>query len=566
MNAPHERVLRVGPGRFDPLSGELCLDGRTVTLRPRTAAFLSHLVQHGGRIVSKDELMQVVWPNAVVTEDSLVQCVKEIRHALGASGRNWVRTLPRQGYAFVPNAPEPEGPQPAASPDVARLPPRAAARWFISAPWGRYALALAGLTVVVMLSVFWWRGHPLQRPTALPLSLVVMPLVNLTGDAVHDAAADDMTEALADAFARRGGGRVTVIAPSTAFTFKGSPVDVRRVGAELNVRYVLQGSLRMDAARPVLAMRLADVSTAVQLWSQDFASETGAMQALREEVIGRVAETLGWQLIRASARSSRRTGAVEAVELLSRARAIQRAAPKNSVEATLQARALLEQAVRHDSELASAWAMLAMTYLPQARFSSTRGQDLQRAADAVKRAVALAPDSDAVRQVEGKLYFEQGRMAHALATFEMAIERNPSNAAALASSGAALVMLGRPDEALVPIGRAMRLSPRDPLLPGWQMFAGVAHLHLGQDAAAVQWLAPAVDKNPENPFGHLFLASALGLAGRTAEAQAQIAKFQQLRPGFTLSRFREVEPSDAPLFRRQRERVYDGLRRAGMPE
>lgn len=565
MNAPHERVLRVGPGRFDPLSGELWLDGRTITLRPRTAAFLSHLVQHGGRIVSKDELMQVVWPDAVVTEDSLVQCVKEIRQAFGASSRNWVRTLPRQGYAFVANPAEPEGP-PAAPQNVAQPAPRAAARWFIAPPWGRYALGLAGLMLVGMLSLFWWRGHPPQRPTAPPLSLVVMPLVNLTGDAAHDAAADDMTEALADAFARRGGGRVSVIAPSTAFTFKGSQVDVRRVGAELNVRYVLEGSLRIDAARPVLTMRLADVATAAQLWSQEFTSETGGMPALREEVIGRVAETLGWQLMRASARSSGRRGAVVAVELLSRARAIQRAAPKNGVEATLQARALLEQAVRHDSELASAWAMLAMTYLPQARFSPTREQDLQRAGEAVERAVALAPDSDAVRQVEGNLYFEQGRMAQALATFDMAVELNPSNAAALAHSGAALIMLGRPEEALGPIGRAMRLSPRDPRLAGWQMFAGVAHLHLGQDAAAVQWLAPAVDKNPENPFGHLFLASALGLAGRTAEARAQIAKFQQLRPGFTLSRFREVEPSDAPLFRRQRQRVYEGLRRAGMPE
>src|SRR3990167_5297931 len=110
MNAPGERSLRVGHGLFDPLSGELSLDGRTVKLRPRTAALLSHLVQHSDRAVGKDELLHAVWPDVVVTEDSLVQCVKEIRHALGEPGRDWIRTLPRQGYAFVARPGDPHPP------------------------------------------------------------------------------------------------------------------------------------------------------------------------------------------------------------------------------------------------------------------------------------------------------------------------------------------------------------------------------------------------------------------------------------------------------------------------
>jgi Tfp pilus assembly protein PilF len=127
-------------------------------------------------------------------------------------------------------------------------------------------------------------------------------------------------------------------------------------------------------------------------------------------------------------------------------------------------------------------------------------------------------------------------------------------------------MLGRPEEALPPIELAMRLSPRDPQMPSWRLFGGVAHLHLGDDATAIEWLTRSVEGNPKSAFARLFLASALGSAGRIAEAGLQVTQLQQLRPGFTLTQFRAAEPSDAPAFRAQRERVYEGLRRAGMPQ
>lgn len=95
------RILDLGPGRFDCLSGELLIEGRRARLRPRTAALLAHLARHADRIVSKDELLQAVWPDAVVTEDSLVQCVKEIRHVFADAGHECIRTVPRLGYAFM---------------------------------------------------------------------------------------------------------------------------------------------------------------------------------------------------------------------------------------------------------------------------------------------------------------------------------------------------------------------------------------------------------------------------------------------------------------------------------
>ena len=112
----------------------------------------------------------------------------------------------------------------------------------------------------------------------------------------------------------------------------------------------------------------------------------------------------------------------------------------------------------------------------------------------------------------------------------------------------------------------MRLSPADPKLVRWRTYEGMALLHLGQDMAAVQSLAEGSKATPPAPFAHLYLASALALCGRIEEARAQVAQFPQRYPGVTLSRWRALEVSDAADFLKQRERVYEGLRLAGMPE
>jgi TolB-like protein/DNA-binding winged helix-turn-helix (wHTH) protein/Tfp pilus assembly protein PilF len=546
-------MLQVGNGRFDPLRGELSLDGRTTQLRPRTAALLAHLVRNADRVVGKDELLRTVWPDAVVTEDSLVQCVKEIRRALGRQGRDWIRTMPRRGYAFVAEAQSAS----ALSPRIAD-PVRRRGLHFVIA-----VLALGVLTVISIQLLR--RADSAVSPPSPPLSIVVLPLLNLTGETVLDNDVDELTESLTTALSRLSG--ATVIAASTAFAFKGKPADVRRVGAELHVRYVLEGSLRGHDSRRLLTMRLADASTAVQLWSEGFPLDTGQMPALRDEIVARVAGRLGLQLITAEAQRSQRERRDDpaATDLLTLARAALRWSGQGA-EGIAKARMLLEEAVRRDNDLAEAWALLAWAYLDEVRFSTTRERSLLLAADAAKRALELTPESADAHGAKARLLYNEGRMAQALAAFERAIELNPSDPRWHANRGAALIMLGKPDEALRAIGRAVRLSPRDPQLPLWEMFQGVAYLHMGRDDEAIELLARSVEGSPSSAFSHLFLASALGNAGHIDKAQAQISQLRQLHSNFTLARLHALEPSDAPMFRAQRQRVYDGLRRAGMPE
>ena len=553
MNSAGERMLQIGHGWFDPLSGNLSLDGRTTKLRPRTAALLAHLVRHADRVVGKDELLQAIWPDVVVTEDSLVQCVKEIRRALGRNCRDWIRTVPRQGYAFVAETASP----PAFSPRDAEAAPRRG--------WPLVA-ALLALVVLAALGAHFVRTPDRAVSAPAPtLSIVVLPLINLTGETARENDVDEMTERIAGALSRMSG--TMVIAPSTAFTLKGRPVDVRRLGAELGVRYVLEGSLRLHEARFLLALRLADASKGAQLWSEEFAADSGQASVLRNEIVARVAASLGLRLISTEAQRSQqeRPDDPGAVDLLTQARAALRWSGQGG-QGVAKARLLLEEAVRRDDGLAEAWALLSWTHLDEVRFKTTREHDLPRAAQAAERALTLAPYSADAHGVKARLLYNQGRMALALAAFERAIELNPNDPVWHAHSGAALIMLGRSDEALRAIERASRLSPRDPQLSLWQMFRGVAYLHTGRDEEAIDWLVRAVDSNPKSAFNHLFLASALGNARRIEEARAQVAQLQQLHPGFTLAHFRAREPSDTPLFLAQRQRVYEGLRRAGMPE
>jgi DNA-binding winged helix-turn-helix (wHTH) protein/TolB-like protein/Flp pilus assembly protein TadD len=541
MNAPGLGKLQVGHGMFDPLTGELRLDGRSVRLRPRTAGFLAHLIQHDDRVVGKNELMEAVWPDSVVTEDSIVQCVKEIRLALGPSAHEWIRTVPRQGYAFVGNRDEP--------------PPA-------GAPLSRRHLRLLAAGAVLVLAaacLLVWSLWP-AAPSVRAATIVALPIANATGDAAHERTATELTEAITDVLGRS---RFTVVAPSTALMFKDKPVDVHAVGTRLGVRYILQGTLRMGEAGPVLRLRLADVASSAQLWQQDFQVSPGFPE-LRADVKGGILSALGEQVVLAEARRSGLPDAWKAAEMVARANEVLRS-PASDEEKARQVRQLLEVAVRLNDDLGVAWVLLAVANAWDVRYADDRDKRLLRAGQAVERARKLLPNNDSVIAVQSLVYLEQGRVSEALREADRALELNPGNADAMVRRARALIVQGRSDEALAQIDKAMRTSPRDPTLATMHGTAGVAQLHLGNVEAAIEALSAAAKVAPGSASVHLYLAAALGAAGRTAEARAAMAQFRQLRPGFTLTRLRATELSQEPALVLQRQRIYDGLQRAGMP-
>lgn len=342
----------------------------------------------------------------------------------------------------MPSSPQPRSP-PAAQ-------PKSAARWSARQLAVAVAVLLASAVGVVLL-----RGSD-RVPDRTALSLVVLPIVNQTGDPAIENDVDEMTERLARSLARLPG--AFVIAPSTAFTFKGRAVDVRRVGSELGVRYVLEGALRRQQdTRLQLTVGMADSTSAMQLWSETFETSAKDASELRTDVATRVAGSLGLRLVRLEAQRSQRVqGQPDAAALLSRARAALRWAGQGEQGVT-EARQLLEEAVRRDDGLAEAWALLAWAYLDEIRFRQGSEEDLLRASQAVDRAISLAPDNADALGAKARLQYNRAQIPQALSSFQRAIELNPSDPQWHAHSAATLIMLGRPEEALAATERAARL-------------------------------------------------------------------------------------------------------------
>jgi TolB-like protein len=514
-----------------------------------------------------------------------VQCIRELRDRLGDDEHRLIKTVHRRGYLL--DAPATVGvPQQSLAGAWARdtepVPTHAGRADRLrgngglpvgSRDWrgwtiGSTILLLTLLTAAALATTM--RSRPLaqaERPVAAApsprLSLVVLPFQNLDADPEQEYFADAITDDLTNGVSRLG---VMVIARSTASAYKGKTIDVRQVGSELGVRYVVEGTVRRAGGEVRVIARVADATTAANVWSETFDIDRQHLARLRDDFTARLGRFLNVELIHAMSEQSlqERRHNPEAVDFLMRAHALSFRTPRGEDVTELQR--LYREALQRDDMLADAWIGLSFTHLRNVRFSPTHEQDLLHASAAAKRGIALNPRTPFAHLAMGWVLYESKRMDQALAAFEHAVVLNPNLPFAHASVAAGNLMLGRPENVFEPLRKAIRLSPRDAGLPMWQVTMGAAYLALERDAEAIDSLNRSVASNPRDPFSRMFLASALGLSGREVEANTQIAELRGLIPGFTIGQFKAAEPSDAPAFRMQRERVYEGLRRAGLSE
>jgi DNA-binding winged helix-turn-helix (wHTH) protein/TolB-like protein len=290
--------VRFGPFVLDRQRAELMRGGVAVPVRPTAFSLLSLFAARPGRVLSKEELLDAAWPGVVVTEDSLTQCVHELRTALGDAGPVMLRTVPRRGYRLDAEV----MPDAAADLSAASVPPDSAAP---RAPgWRERLLGWFGaaLTLALMagLAVFAVLRPPAQPPMGVsarpPLSIIVLPLVNARGESVwfSDALSNDLTFEL---------GQVPgafVISRDTAFTYKGKVVDPRAVARELGVRYVVQGSVQRESDRVRLRLSMVDGETGALQWSQEFDSDRAGLPASLADTAQQVARSLSVQMYRST--------------------------------------------------------------------------------------------------------------------------------------------------------------------------------------------------------------------------------------------------------------------------
>jgi TolB-like protein/Tfp pilus assembly protein PilF len=403
-----------------------------------------------------------------------------------------------------------------------------------------------------------------HTPSAPRLSIVVLPFANIGSDPEQDYFVDGVTESLTTDLSRISGS--FVIARNTAFTFKGKAVDVRRVGHELNVRYVLEGSVQRGGDRLRVNVQLIDAETGNHIWAERFDKPVADFFDMQDEIVSRLANTLDAQLVTAEARRAERSPHPDAMDLYFQGRA---SANKGaSRENLMQARSFYERCLTRDPENIEALVGVGMVDVSIGVnfFDDSRAGYLATAEASVIKALSMAPQHALAHGVLGLIQIHTNRANDGIAECERAVALDRNLAVAHGWIGIAKVFLGRFAETEAHVQEAIRLSPRDIFFFRWMMFVGLAKLYSGADAEAVVWLGRSIEHDRNFPHPHFLLASALALLGRLDQAQAAMQTGRALSANFTIRRFRNNVSSNDPTYMAQRERIVERMRLAGVPE
>jgi TolB-like protein/tetratricopeptide (TPR) repeat protein len=408
-------------------------------------------------------------------------------------------------------------------------------------------------------------GHQAASlPSSAPrLSIVVLPFANLGGDPEQEYFVDGVTENLTTDLSRIRG--AFVIARNTAFTFKGKAVDVKKLGCELNVRYVLEGSVQRVGKRLRINVQLIDAETGNHFWAERFDKPVADLFDMQDEIVSRLANTLNAELIAAEARRAERSRHPDAMDLYFQGRAWLNKG--TTPETNGQARRFFDRALLLDPCCVEALDGLAMVGLRAADVLVSDSRNERLAAEtAVLKALSLAPNHPEANRILGVIQIYSNRVAQGIAQCERALTLDRNMATAHGYIGLAKYFIDRNAETEAHIREALRLSPHDVFAHQWMTFPGIAHLYIGADAEAVTWLRRSIEINRNYPLSQFYLAAALAHLGELDEANAAARAGLALHPGFTVSRYRASAACNHPAYLAGRERTYEGLRKAGVPE
>ncbi|WP_207541019.1 winged helix-turn-helix domain-containing protein [Sabulicella rubraurantiaca] len=504
--------------------------GGEIALRPKCFDVLRHLLANANRLVTREELLAAVWPGVSVVDDNITGCVAEIRRALSDDGR-LLRTIPKRGYLL-----EAEVTQDAYASTKARdaeKPPSL----------DRLTLSEAA-------------PHPLIPPDLA--SLVVLPFTNLSGDPEQEYFADGITEELTTALSRLRW--FFVIARNSAFTYKGRAVDVRQVGRELGVRYVLEGSVRRAGEHVRIAIQLTETGTGHHLWADRFEGTREDIFALQDRVAEAVAGAMepSLQAAEIGRSAAKPTESLDAYDLYLRGLSRAYRLTRQDSDAALS---LFRQAVELDPDFALAKASSAGHRVVRKAQGWSGPEEWAEGAAWAKGLLSLDQDDPSVLRLAALAVTHLARdHAAGVAAAERALAQNRGSAQVLLSCAWVYVYACQPEMAIPLFERALRLSPQDPEIAFMLAGVALAYLIAGDLEAAVQWANRSVRRAPNWLPGHRALVGALMLSGRETEAREAAAAMQSIMP-----RDRSLEDVISPFQDKgTRDRYIAALRAAGV--
>jgi len=500
---------------------ELRRANELVPLEPQVFDLLAFLVENRERLVTKADLIANIWGGRAVSESALTTRINAARKAIGDSGdrQGLIKTLPRKGLRFV-GAVLQEEPQGTAVGERPVLP---------------------------------------DRP-----SIAVLPFANMGGGADQDHIADGIVEDITTELSRFR--ELFVIARNSSFHYKGRVVDIRTVGRELGVRYVLEGSVRRDRNRLRITVQLIDAATGAHRWAERYDRDVEDIFAVQEDVARSVAPILAVHVGKAEAERTllKPPTSWQAHDYYLRALSVlDFYSSSSSREDLRKARLLLQQAFAIDPDYARAHAALSMVHVS----FWVHGWDddcpwpeaLDRAYRSASKAVQQAPDLPEAHVALGWTLLWMRRHEAAIAAFERAVALNPNFTNWRYAF--TLVFAGRPERAIQTLEAHMRLDPfHEPFAPATR---GLACFMLGRYEEALSHLRESVSRAPNMRAARVWLTATCAQLGDVANARAEAAEVLRIDPGYTITGTPPVTALKRP---EDIERISEGLRKAGLPE
>jgi len=511
---------------------EILKKGSLLHVEPQVVELLVLLIENRDRMVSKDEINEKIWKGRIVSDAALSSSIKMARQALDDDGRKQavVRTIHKKGFRFVAkvNTEEP-------SSDESDLIEAQANKLVINQD----------------------DSIKDQVKTSKP-SIAVLPFANMSGDPEQEFFSDGITEDIITALSRIS--NLLVVARHSTLRYQGKAVDIKQVGQEQGVRYVLEGSVRKSGNRIRVNAQLIDVVTGHHKWAERYDRDLDDIFVVQDEITQNVAVELQVKLVTGERSRSLATGTgcVEAWELATRAKPLIESHVRDDA---IVARRLVVEALELDSNYATAWIMLGWTYWEEAvwEWGSEPEESMQKALEAVQKALAVDPTYSSSYALLGNIHMQRGETEQAIAMSEKAVELAPSDSGTWALLAMVLIETGRVMEGIQKLKSAIRLCP---FPPAWYLSVLGSGYHLnGDNELAISILEQAVEREPNSALSRLWLASALVETGKVNEAQYVARTTLDIAPALSIgSCVKSIINSAEP------DRIQKNLLAAGFPE
>jgi adenylate cyclase len=402
-----------------------------------------------------------------------------------------------------------------------------------------------------------------------PLSIVVLPFANLTGDDNQYYVADGLTGSVTADLSRIKD--AFVVNATTAFTYKNKPVTALQVGRDLGVQFVLQGSVQRSGSKIRINAQLADATSNAQLWSESFEGDQSDLFALQDQVTSRIGNSIGREVVIAAARESeKRKSSPRVADLMLRARAIylKPRSPKNYGLIG----ALSRQALELEPNNASAMVMLASALTLQVNNygsemdTNAKERNYVEGRDLALKAKEIDPDNPAIYGILGLYAKSHDDFAAYRRATETRLSLEPKNPNAYNNLAFSYMGGGEPQKAIELLKKAIALDPKHPNEIFLQNM-GEAYFMLGDNDATIEWFLKSLEINTTFPDPYVFLAMAYELKGDHSKAQASVKDLYRVSPHFKLTEFRTPGSSSPAAYQEWYEKKYLPLaRKAGLPE